>query len=407
VSSHPEAPARAGSLAYFDCFSGIAGDMTLGALIDAGVPVDAIAAPLRKLPIDPFDLEITRVERHGLAAMYVRVRAAEGGVLRTYASVRALMADADVPPRAKQLALDAFQRLAEAEAKVHGKDVAHVPFHELGSVDTIVDILGSALGLDYLGVNTVHASAVATGMGMIRTEHGVYPIPGPAVVELLKGAPLYSRGIPTELVTPTGAAILAAAARSFGDLPPMRVNAVGYGAGTRELEIPNVLRILVGEPAGEEGEFGPVPAVVLEANIDDMNPELYEYVLERLFSSGAHDAWVTPIVMKRGRPAATLSVLCGPAEERAIREVIFSETTTLGLRRRPVEKWALPREVITVGVEGGTVRVKVAKVGSRTVGAAPEYGDCVTVARETGRALKDVFAEAQAAAREQLGEPSA
>ena len=393
------------TVAFFDCFSGIAGDMVLGAMVDAGVPLEAIAAPLEKLPIEPFELEPVRVERLGIVATAVRVRAHDSGIARTYAAIRGMLVDAPLPARAKELALRIFQRLAEAEATVHGKDVAHVRFHELGAVDTIIDIVGAALGLEHLGVERVHASAVATGMGMMRTEHGVYPIPGPAVVELLKDVPIYSRGIPNELVTPTGAAILAATAQSFGDIPPMRVHTVGYGAGTRELDIPNVLRLLIGEAATDEALFGPVPAVVLEANIDDMNPELYEYVLERLFDAGAQDAWVTPITMKRGRPAATLHVLCGPGDEVACRDVIFAETTTLGMRRLPVEKWTLPREIITVELDGGSVRVKVARsTGGTVTGMAPEYADCAALARETGRPLKQIFTEASAVARDQLQE---
>jgi pyridinium-3,5-bisthiocarboxylic acid mononucleotide nickel chelatase len=387
------------TVAFFDCFSGIAGDMVLGAMVDAGVPLEVIAAPLEKLPIDPFELEPVRVERLGIMATAIRVRAEDSSIARTYASIRAILEEAPLPSRAKQLALKIFQRLAEAEATVHGKDVAHVRFHELGAVDTIIDIVGAALGLEYLGVERVHASAVATGMGMMRTEHGVYPIPGPAVVELLKDVPIYSRGIPNELVTPTGAAILTATARSFGDIPPMRISRVGYGAGTRELDIPNVLRLLIGEAVVDESVFGPVPAVVLEANIDDMNPELYEYVLERLFAAGAQDAWVTPITMKRGRPAATLHVLCGPGDEIACRDIIFSETTTLGMRRNPVEKWTLPREVITVEIDGGSVRVKIARsAGGSVTGIAPEYADCASLARETGRPLKQIFSEAHSEA---------
>ncbi|MHB8510727.1 MAG: nickel pincer cofactor biosynthesis protein LarC [Actinomycetota bacterium] len=391
------------TVAYFDCFSGIAGDMTLGALFDAGVPVEAVEAPLQKLQIEPFRLEVTRVERLGLAATAVRVKFAEASVLRTYANVRGMIQDAELPNSAKEMALRIFHRLAEAEAKVHGKEIMHVPFHELGSVDTIVDVVGATLGLHYLGVDEVVASAVATGMGMIRTDHGVYPVPGPAVVELLKNAPMYSRGIPTELVTPTGAAILAGTTKTFGELPQLRIQRVGYGAGSRELEIPNVLRLIVGETVAGE-QFGPVPAVILEANIDDMNPEIYEYVIEKLFAAGANDAWVTPIVMKHGRPATTLSVLCGPAEEEAIREVIFEETTTIGLRRRTTEKWMLPREIITVSVEGGSVRVKVATSNGNIVGAAPEYQDCVRVARESNRPLKEIYGRAQAAARTALEE---
>ncbi|TMK16869.1 MAG: nickel pincer cofactor biosynthesis protein LarC [Actinobacteria bacterium] len=375
------------TVAFFDCFSGIAGDMVLGALVDAGVPLEVIGGPLDKIQLDPFQLEAVRVERHGIAATSIRVRSAESGVVRTYASVRAIIQDAPLPPRAKQMALDIVLRLAEAEASVHGKDVAHVPFHELGAVDTIVDVVGAALGLDYLGVERIYASAVATGMGMIKTDHGVYPIPGPAVVELLKGVPIYSRGIPSELVTPTGAAILAATATSFGEMPAMRVERVGYGAGTRELDIPNVVRLLVGRAAQEDTAFGPVPAVVLEANIDDMNPEFYQYVIERLFAAGAQDAWTTPITMKHGRPAATLHVLVGPGDEERCRDVIFAETTTLGLRRSPVEKWTLPREITPVEVDGGTVRVKIARNAAGAV---------------TGRPLKQVFSEAQAAAERLL-----
>ncbi len=393
-------------IAYFDCFSGVAGDMTLGALIDAGVELEAITTPLGKLPLEPFEIEASRVERMGLSAIHVRVRAGETGVFRTYASVRAMLGEADLPTRAKERALESFRRLAQAEAAVHGKDIEHVPFHELGSVDTVVDIVGAALGLEALGVERIRSSPVATGMGMIRTEHGVFPVPAPAVVELLKGAPIYSRGIPTELTTPTGAAILTGGEATFGDLPTMTVAAVGYGAGSRELEIPNVLRLIIGEEIDEEGGPSLQAAVVLEANIDDMNPEIYEHVFEQLFSAGAQDVWISPITMKRGRPAATLSVLCDPADERGCRDVIFAETTTLGLRRRPVEKWALPREIIEVSVEGGTVRVKIGISGGRVVGMAPEYADCAVIARETGRALKDVFAEAAASAREALADRS-
>jgi uncharacterized protein (TIGR00299 family) protein len=391
-------------VAYFDCFSGIAGDMTIGALLDAGVPQDVIETPLRKLGIQGFELAVTKVDKLGISATQVRVRGENEGVLRNYLSVRALLEGADVSAEARMLALRIYDRLAEAEATVHGTDVAHVPFHELGSADTICDVLGTAVGLAHLGISRYSASPVATGMGMMRTEHGMLPIPGPAVVELLKGAPLYSQGIPYELTTPTGAAILAATVERWGDIPPMRVARIGYGAGTRELEIPNVTRLMIGEPAEDEDVFGPVPAILLETNIDDMNPELYEYVIERCFGAGAQDAWLTPIVMKRGRPAATLSVLVGAGEERAVRDAIFSETTTLGMRRRVVEKWTLPREILTVEVEGGSVRVKIARShGALLAGIYPEYMDCAAIARSSARPIKEVYSEAQAAARRALG----
>ncbi|HVL32706.1 MAG TPA: nickel pincer cofactor biosynthesis protein LarC, partial [Actinomycetota bacterium] len=378
------------TIAYFDCFSGIAGDMTLGALLDAGVPLDVIEQPLSKLPIQGFALDVTRVSKLGISAFQVKVRAEEAAVFRNYFSVRALIEEADVSERARTTALGIYQRLAEAEAQVHGTDVGHVPFHELGSADTIVDVLGTAIGLDYLGVDRVYASAVATGFGLQRSEHGAYPVPGPAVMELLKGAPVYSGAQPYELTTPTGAAILAATVQRWGEMPSLRVARVGYGAGTRELEIPNVVRLIVGEPATEDQLFGPEHAVLLETNIDDMNPELYEFVIERLLGAGAQDAWITPIVMKRGRPAAALSVLCGAGEERGCRDVLFRETTTLGMRRSIIEKWTLPREFVSVDVFGGTVRVKVARTEHDIAGIYPEYSDCARVARDSGRPLKAV-----------------
>jgi hypothetical protein len=377
--------------------------MTLGALVDAGCPLEVIAEPLSKLPIEGFDLRAEQTDRLGLRAIKVRVHGEHAGVFRNYFSVRSMIEEAALTERARTTALAIYQRLAEAEAAVHGKDVGHVPFHELGAADTIVDVVGAAVALDYLGVDEVYASAVATGHGMMRSEHGMLPIPGPAVVELLKGAPIYSQGIPYELVTPTGAAILAATVKRWGDMPAMRAATVGYGAGTRELEIPNVLRVLIGEPADGTDLFGPVPAVLLEANIDDMNPELYTYVIERLLDVGAQDAWITPTVMKKGRPAAMLSVLVGTGEEIAARDVLFAETTSIGMRRRVIEKWTLPREVITVEVTGGSVRVKIARgTGGAVVGIAPEFADCARVARESKRPLKDVYAEAQAAARAQV-----
>lgn len=391
------------TIAYFDCFAGVAGDMALGALLDAGVPFEVVDAPLSKLPIEGYRLEASRVDRHGIAATQVKVRGQQGGIFRNYFSMRSVIEGAEVSARARSTALAIYERLAEAEAAVHGTDVGHVPFHELGSADTLVDVLGTAIGLDHLGIDTVYVSAVATGMGMMRTEHGMLPIPGPAVVELLKGAPVYSQGIPYELTTPTGAAIVAATAKRFGDIPAMRIERVGYGAGTRELEVPNILRLLVGSPATEQDAYGPAPAVLLETNIDDMNPELYEYVLERLFAAGAQDAWVTPIVMKRGRPAATLTVLCDPDDEQTLRSVLFRETTTLGIRRRATEKWTVPRESITVEVAGATVRVKIARSPDGVLGAAPEYVDCAQVARDTGIPLKDVYAMAAEAARALLG----
>ncbi len=394
-------------VAYFDCVAGISGDMALGALLDAGADFDEIRKQLSSLPVEPFDFEMEEVETFGIRATQVTVHARASGIIRTYASIRALLDAADLTPDVRRTAQRVFRRLAEAEAKVHHKEVELVTFHEIGAVDSIVDITGVAAALSVLGIERVFASPVPTGLGMMKTEHGAMPIPGPAVVELLRGAPMYSRGVPVELVTPTGAAILAALAEGYGDLPMMRVESVGYGAGSHRLEFPNILRVLVGTE--EEGHRTPTPDqqtggdVVVETNIDDLNPELYEYVLERLFAAGAQDAWLTPIVMKKSRPAVTVSVLCAADRAEAIRGVLFRETGTLGVRATPVSKEALERELVKVETSHGPVAVKVGFLEGRAVSVAPEFEDCARAAREAGVPARDVYEEALRLAREELG----
>lgn len=385
------------SFAYFDCFAGVAGDMVLGALLDAGGSAEALRAGLAGVPVDPFELEVTGVERGGIGATHVRVRARRSPVIRTWAYLRGALGEADLPAPVRERSLAVFGRLAEAEAQIHRKPVDQIHFHEVGAVDAVVDIVGSALLLHELGITEVWASAVATGTGLARSEHGVLPVPAPAVLELLRGVPIYSGGVAAELTTPTGAAILAATADRFTELPPMRVAAVGYGAGSRQHdELPNLLRVVLGErtESGAAGDSG----LVLEANLDDMNPEIAPWVLDRLFEAGAADVWFTPIHMKRGRPGVTLSVLCAPGTDAAVRELLWRETSTIGVRGLPVRKWMLERRVIAVGVPGGKVRVKLGLDDGRVVNLAPEYADCARLAGETGRPLKDVMARAQAAA---------
>jgi hypothetical protein len=392
-------------VAYFDCIAGISGDMALAALVDAGADFDAVKEGLGALPIEPFTIDLEEVQSHGLRARRVSVRTRASAVIRTYASIRALIDQAKLPPEAKNLAHRIFRRLAEAEAIVHGKELDLVTFHEVGALDSIVDIVGTALALSFLDVDRTFASPVPTGFGMTKSEHGAMPIPAPAVVELLRGAPMYSLGVSVELTTPTGAAILAATVEGFGELPTLRVDSVGYGAGTHRLDFPNVLRVLVGEEqpvTGRKG-FEETSDVVLETNIDDLNPELYEYVLERLFAAGAQDAWLSPIVMKKGRPAVTIRVLCSVERERAIKQVLFTETGTLGIRTSAVQKQALERETIKVETRHGTVAVKVGYLEGRPVTAAPEFEDCARVAREAGVPAREVYEEALRLAREELG----
>jgi uncharacterized protein (TIGR00299 family) protein len=389
-------------VAYFDCIAGIAGDMALGALLDAGADFDAIREELAGLPLEPFDLDVEEVETGGLHGKRVVVSPSPGSVIRTYASIRTLLDRAGLPPAAKALAQRIFRRLAEAEATVHRKEVDLVTFHELGAVDSIVDIAGVALALTMLGVDRVFASAVPTGMGMTRTDHGAMPIPAPAVVELLRGAPLFSRGVPFELVTPTGAAILAATVEGYGEIPAMRVSSVGYGAGTHHIGFPNVVRVLVGEETSERtaapddapGGSRATTEVVLETNIDDRSPEVLAYVIEELLAAGAQDAWLVPIVMKKGRPATTVTVLCSGDRADAMRRVLFRETGTLGVRETAVGKTGLERATAEVETRFGPVAVKYGMLDGRVVSVAPEYEDCARAAREAGVPLREVFDEA-------------
>ena len=392
-------------IAYFDCIAGISGDMALAALIDAGADFDELRLHLAKLPLERFDMDVEETDQQGLRATRVTVRASSAGVIRTYASIRALLDAADLPPEALQLAQRIFRRLAEAEAHVHHKEVENVTFHEVGAVDSIVDIAGTALALSMLGIERVFASAIPTGLGMSKTEHGVMPIPGPAVVELLRGAPMYSKGVAAELTTPTGAAILAATVEGFGELPPMRIESIGYGAGTNRLDFPNLLRILVGAAESAAGPRGNASEqLVLETNVDDLNPELYEYVLERVLAAGAQDAWLVPIVMKKGRPAVTVRVLCAPDREAEMRQIIFRETGTLGIRSAAVSKTTLDRDTLKVETTHGAVAVKIGLLDGRVVTVAPEYEDCVRIAREAGVPAKDVFEQAVRLARRELDE---
>jgi pyridinium-3,5-bisthiocarboxylic acid mononucleotide nickel chelatase len=395
-------------LLYFDCIAGISGDMALGALIDAGADLEPIRKGLEGLPVEPFDLDVEQVESGGIRATKVNVRTSTTGLIRTYASIRSLLDMAEMPLDAKAMAQRIFRRLAEAEAMVHRRDLDQVTFHEVGAVDSIVDIVGTALALASLKVDRVFASAVPTGMGMVKTEHGLLPIPAPAVMELLRGAPMYSRNVSVELVTPTGAAILAALVEGFGELPHMRVEHVGYGAGNAQLDFPNVVRVVVGEAgpdaAGPAAETPSGTELVLETNVDDLNPELYAYVLERLFAAGAQDAWLTPIVMKKGRPAVTISVLVSPSRQEAVRQVLFRETGTLGIRASVVDKQALEREWVEVATRHGSVRVKIGRLEGNTVTVAPEFEDCVQVAREAGVPAREVYEEATRLAREAIGE---
>lgn len=391
-------------LLYVDCVAGVAGDMLLGALFDAGADSERVQAGLGGLGVPGLALEVTRAERHGLAARRVNVvAAADDHAHRNWADVRAIIERAGLPPRARRRAQDTFRRLAIAEAGVHGTEPDAVHFHEVGAVDALADVCGVALALEDLGVDRLVCSPLPMGRGVTTSAHGRLPLPAPATVELLKHVPLYGVELDVELVTPTGAALVAACAESFGPLPAMRVEAVGYGAGSRELLfVPNVVRVLLGVPAYENSDGGSSPVVLIETNLDDLLPELVPDAVEQAVSAGALDVWTSPAQMKKGRPGVVLSALARPAEEPAVARALFASTSTLGLRVTTLRRWELDRSWEQVEVDGELVRVKVGRLDGELVNVAPEHDDCASVARGSGRTTKAVWAEAFAAAERLL-----
>jgi hypothetical protein len=398
-------------IAYLDAFSGVSGDMTVGALLDLGLPLDTLRDAIDLLGLRGVTVHSERIERSGIAAtkFHVRVHGEAPDPPRghghphdhthghrTSRDIHALLDTSRLAAPVRERALAIFARLAEAEGEAHGVPAADVTFHEVGALDAIVDVVGAALGFTFLGVETIHCSALPLGSGLVHAAHGPLPVPGPAVTALLRGRAVRFDDGASELVTPTGAAIVAALAEA-GPVPEMRVEAVGYGAGERVLaDRPNLLRIVLGE-AGEAAGVDDV--VVLEATVDDTSPELWEYALERLFAAGAKDAWLEPVVMKKSRPGVTLRVLGAPADRDRLAAVIFAETSTIGLRWAPWRRLVLPRETRTVETAWGPVAVKVATAPDGTVNVAPEFEDCRRLARERGVALKLVYRAALAAAR--------
>jgi uncharacterized protein (TIGR00299 family) protein len=390
------------TIAYFDCFSGISGNMVLGALLDAGLELERLEAELACMPISGYKLKVETVKRRGIQGTHVEVEVSEHGVERHLHHVEEIITGSGLPDQVKQRGLDIFRRLAQAEAKVHGAPIESIHFHEVGAMDAIVDVMGAAIGLGLLGVEQVYASPVHVGRGTVKCAHGVLPVPAPATLELLQGVPIYGRDVDAELVTPTGAAILTTVAESFGDVPPMRVRQIGYGAGTRELPIPNLLRLSIGETDSVEAGYEKDTATLIETNIDDMNPQWYEHVTARLFEAGALDVFLTPVQMKRGRPATQLSVLVTDDLVLKTLDVLFAETTTIGVRAHPVQRWKLTREVISVETDYGPIDVKVARRGETVLNITPEYRDCQRIAAELGVPLKQVHQATLEAARSRL-----
>ncbi|MDR3718930.1 MAG: nickel pincer cofactor biosynthesis protein LarC [Bryobacteraceae bacterium] len=373
-------------IAHFDAFSGIAGDMTVAALLDAGAPAETLFAGLDSLGTGArFSAE--GVKRHGIAGTKFNVEFEEGHTHRHLPHIVKMIDASVLPDKAKANAIHVFEVLGAAEAQVHGVPVEKVHFHEVGAVDSICDIAGACYALELLGIEDVHCSAINTGSGTVEADHGIMPVPTPATALLLAGKPAYARGPETELTTPTGAALMAALATGFGALPPMRVSAQGFGAGTKDFpEMANMLRVMIGEASGASES---TTVSVLEANIDDCTPQVLGYAMERLFEAGALDVTLSPLVMKKQRPGSLLRVISTPETREALVEIIFTETTTLGLRVYDAERRVQSRGFETVETPFGPVRVKIGEFG-----ASPEYDDCRELALKTGVPLKEILAVA-------------
>jgi len=389
---------------WIDASSGASGDMLLGALIGAGVPVEVIEDAVSSVAPEAVALSPETVTRNGFAAIRCHVSVADSSTHRTWREIRGLVTGR---------AYDVFKHLAGAEATVHGTSPDDVHFHEVGALDAIADVVGVCAGFDHLGITSLVVSPIAVGSGTIRGSHGTMPVPPPAVAELLRGVPSYAGPGDAELCTPTGAALLATLATSYGPQPPMAVEAIGVGAGGRDPDThANVLRLFVGsgfevvpeeateEPSRRARELAPQPPMLLETNVDDLDPRLWPHVLRTLLDIGASDAWLSPILMKKGRPAHTLHVLVAGDKVDPVRREIFRQTSTIGVREVGLAKTALDREMRTVEVAGHDVRVKLAYLDGELLNAQPEYADVALVAEKTGRPIKDVLAESIAASRE-------
>ncbi|MGI8536121.1 MAG: nickel pincer cofactor biosynthesis protein LarC [Mycobacteriales bacterium] len=406
-------------IGWLDCSAGISGDMLLGALVDAGVELSLLQAAVDGLGVEPVRLTATPVTRAGIGALKVDVEVVDVEVVdvevvdvevvdvevvdvevtRTWADVRGLLKRAELGDAVRVTALEVFARLAHAEAAVHRVAVEQVHFHEVGALDALADIVGCAAGFDALGLTGLTASPVTLGSGTARGAHGPLPVPVPAVLALLAGAPVQAGPVPREMTTPTGAALLSTFATAYGPLPPMVLRRTGSGAGGRDpAELSNVLRLVLGEPVGGRVAH----AVLLETNVDDLDPRLWPGVLAALLTAGADDAWLTPILMKKGRPAHTLSALCSRDRVETVRRVVFRETSTLGLREQQVGKHALDRQESSVEVGGQPVRVKLGRLDGEVVNAMPEWDDVAAAARALGRPAEQVLLDAHAAARRLL-----
>ena len=395
---------------YYDCFAGISGDMNLGALIDMGVPATYLNEELRKLKVSGYKLEWEPSVKMGISGTRVNVILEHKHTLqkeghhhggshshhhRNLKDIQEIILSSPLSDFVKTKSLEIFQHIAEAEAKIHSKPIEDIHFHEVGAVDSIVDIVGAAICIDYLKPDKIIGSTVEVGGGFINIAHGTYPVPAPATLEILNGIPIHKGGVDKEATTPTGAAIIKVFIDEFSDDVDLKIDKVAYGIGYHNFSIPNVLRIYKGELQDNSSisDFEKTNAILIECNIDDMNPEQYEYVMEKLFAAGAQDVFLTSIIMKKSRPAIQLNVLCSKQRQSKIEEILLLETTSLGLRYTPVTKSMLPRNIRTIDTQYGPVRIKEALLNGKVLKYKAEYDDCARAAKASGISLHEIYEE--------------
>jgi uncharacterized protein (TIGR00299 family) protein len=375
----------------YDCFSGISGDMNLGAMIDLGIEKDFLVNELNKLKLKGWEIEVIKDQRHGISGTKVTVKQTmHEHAHRHMSDIENIINNSELDTKTKELSKKIFMQIAVAEAKVHNTTVDHVHFHEVGAIDSIIDIVGAAICFNSLNVEGVHVSTVELGSGFVKCDHGKLPVPAPATVEIIKGIPVKKGGVDFEATTPTGAAILAALGTDFSTGLPLKIEKTAYGVGQKDNnDVPNLLRVFLGEsiPKSESGH----DALHLECNIDDMNPEFYDYISEKLFSAGASDVYLSDIIMKKGRPGIVLNVLCESESADTLKQIIFTESTTLGIRTLPFRKETLVRKIVTIVTIYGEVKIKRSYYNGKEVSCKPEYEDCKRIAAEKGIPLKEVY----------------
>jgi uncharacterized protein (TIGR00299 family) protein len=393
-------------IAYFDCFSGISGDMFVGALLDAGLKIEILEKELNKLNLSGYQLEVNKVLKKGISASQFKVKIQEKGVERRFKDILNILEESKLDEEIKNEVKKIFFKIAEAESKIHQEDIEKIHFHEIGGLDSIMDISSAVIGIKALEIKEIYSSPLPLGKGFVKCAHGILPLPAPATLELLKNIPTYSGGMESEMVTPTGAAIISTLTKDFGERPLMKIEKIGYGAGEREFSIPNLLRVSIGEKILSDRDLmdGYVhdEALLIETNIDDMNPEFYDYIMDKLFSQGALDVFLTPIQMKKNRPAQMFSIIVYEQNLKEILEVLFSESTTLGVRIKEVKRLKLTQQNFIAETKYGKIKVKVGIFKEDIKTIAPEYQDCQKIAQQYQVPLKEIYEEAKKVAYDKM-----